>query len=212
MFSFLSADSKFMQAVSRITDLVLLNVLYLLTCLPVFTIGAANSALYAVCFQMLRNREDGLFRSYFRAFRDNFKQGTVLWLLLLFVCLPGLFYFDTFFAMEGTMRYLFVLFFTIVVLAVFLGSWAFPWISQFRNDIPTVLRNALILSLSHLPRTVCVAAIQLFPLCLLVFLPELFVKISFLWLALYFSAAAFISTAILWKAFKPYYPEESLEA
>ena len=71
MFSFLSPDSKFMQAVSRITDLVLLNVLFLLTCLPVFTVGAAVSSLYCVCFQLLRNREGGIFKSYLRAFREG---------------------------------------------------------------------------------------------------------------------------------------------
>ena len=209
MFSFLSPDSKFMQTVSRITDLVLLNVLFLLTCLPVFTVGATVSSLYCVCFQLLRSREGKLFKSYLRAFRDNFKQGTILWLLFLFVFIPGLSYFDTFFRMTGPLRYLFVVFFTILVLAVFTASYAFPWISQFRNDTVTVLRNALILSLSHLPRTLAMAAVSLLPIGMWLFLPELFVKVGFLWLALYFSAAAYINTAILWKVFKPYYPEEN---
>ena len=52
-----SIDSKFMQVLSRIYDIAVLNMLYLLTCLPIFTIGAATSALYAVCFRMGTDRE-----------------------------------------------------------------------------------------------------------------------------------------------------------
>ena len=197
-----------MQIVTRFTDLIILNFLFLLTCLPVFTIGAATAALYSLCFGMMRNREEGIAKSYFRAFRNNFKQGTALWLLMLLVCLPGLFYFDTFFAMEGPLRYLFAVFLTILALAQFVAGYAFPWISQFSNDTPTVLRNALILSLSNLPRTILVCILNLLPWGLLLLKAELFLKVSFLWFALYFSAAAYMNAAILWKVFKPYYPAE----
>lgn len=211
MFSFLSPDSRFMQVISRITDLVLLNILYLLTCLPLFTAGAATAALYSVCFRIFRNRESSILKSYFRAFRDNFRQGTALWLLELLICVPGIVYFDTFWHMEGPLRYLFAVIFTVLVLTEFAASWAYPWISQFRNNLPTVLRNSLILSLSHLPRSLALLLIRLLPLGLFLFQPELFVRVSFLWFALYFSAAAFMCTAILWKVFKPFYPEETAE-
>lgn len=211
MFSFLSPDSKFMQVVGRITDLILLNIIFLLTCLPVFTIGAAWASLYSVCFRIFRNREGGMLKHYFRAFRDNFKQGTALWLLELFIIVPGAIYFDTFWGMEQPARYLFVLFFTILVLAEFTFSWAFPWSSQFRNDWITVLRSSLLLSLSHLPRSVFLVLIRLLPLGMFLVLPEMFLRVSFLWFALYFSAAAYISAAILWKVCKPYYPQEQPE-
>lgn len=211
MFSFLSPDSKFMQVVSRITDLIALNIVFLVTCLPVFTVGTAWASLYSVCFRIFRNREGGLLKSYFRGFRDNFKQGCALWLLELLVCVPGAAYFDTFWRMDGPARYLFVVFFTVLVLAVFVFCWAFPWISQFRNDFATVLRNSLILSVSHLPRSIFLVLIQLLPLGMFLFLPEMFLRVSFLWFALYFSAAAYLSTAILWKIFRPYYPQEQPE-
>ena len=76
--SFFSLDSKFMQALSRIADLILLNLVFLVTCIPIFTIGAASAALYSVAFRLGTEREEGVFRCYFRAFRNNFKQGTIL--------------------------------------------------------------------------------------------------------------------------------------
>lgn len=209
MFSFLSPDSRFMQAVSRFADMVVLNLLFLLTSLPVFTVGAASAAMYTVTFRMLRGREAPVVKSYFRAFRDNFRQGTGLWLLFLFAAIPALVYFDRFYTADGAAHYLFLPFLSVFLLAVFLASWAFPWISQFRNSAPEVLSNALLLCIQNLPRTAALAAMHLFPGLLFLFGYDFFLKISFLWIALYFAADAYLSTAILWKSFKPYYPEEA---
>ena len=71
MGGFFSLDSKFMQAMSRVADLIILNVIYLVTCLPVVTIGAAGTALYTVCFRLGTDREGSLVKGYFRAFRDD---------------------------------------------------------------------------------------------------------------------------------------------
>ena len=208
MFSFLAPDSKFMAFVSRFSDLIILNLLFIFTSLPIFTIGAGSAALYTLCFRMIRNRESGIVKAYFRSFRENFRQGTALWLLFLFFFVPGLIYSDAFFHMEGMIRYAFALCLLIVMMVCFLVAYAFPWISQFRNRIGDVLRNCLILSLSNLPRTVCICVIHLLPWILLAVKPDFFLKISFLLFALYFSAAAYMSAALLWKVFKPYYPEE----
>ena len=208
MFSFLSPDSKFMQAVSRFADIAVLNLLFLLTSLPVFTVGAANAAMYTLTFRMVRGREEPLVKSYFRAFRANFRQGTTLWLLFLLAAVPALVYLDRFYQAEGMLHYLFLPFFSVFLLAVFLAVWAFPWVSQFHNSTAEILSNALLLAIQNLPRTLALAAIHLFPLGLFLFSYDFFLKISFLWVALYFAAAAYLSTAILWKVFKPYYPEE----
>ena len=209
MFSFFSPDSRFMQGVSRFADLVILNVLILLTSLPLFTVGASVSAAYTLTFRMLRSKEEPVVKSYFRAFRENFRQGTALWLILLVAAVPALIYFDRFFTMEGSFHYLFVPFLTVFVLAVCAGSFAFPLTSQFQNSLAGTLRNALLLTLANLPRALAAAVINLLPLGLYLFQYELFLKVSFLWFALYFSAAAYMNAAILWKVFKPFYPAET---
>lgn len=204
MFSMFSPDSKFMQVVSRVTDLILLNILYLLTCLPVFTIGAATSAMYTLCFRMMREEGSGVIRPYFRAFRENFRQGTLLWLILLLVIGPALFYFDRVWQMEGMIR-IFALFFLLIAIAGLMSAgYVFPWISQFRNTAAQSLQNALLLSISHLPRSLAILAINLLPAVLWAVNYDLFEKISFLWLALYFAAAAYMNSGLLWHVFKPY--------
>ena len=204
MFSMFSPDSKFMQVLSRVTDLILLNILFLITCLPVFTIGAAASAMYTLCFRMMREEEGGIVKPYFRAFRENFKQGTAIWLILLLAVLPALFYFDRVFQMESMVRYAGLFFLLIAAAGLLTMGYVFPWISQFENKTGQALQNALILSITNLPRSIAVTAINLLPVILWAVNYDLFEKISFLWLALYFAAASYMNTGILWHVFKPY--------
>ena len=78
-----SMDGKFLNIFNRITDLVVLNLLWILCCLPIFTIGAATSALYQVTLQMAEDRESYIAQSFFHAFLENFKQATASWLICL---------------------------------------------------------------------------------------------------------------------------------
>ena len=73
-------ESQIMQILSRFCDIVILNLVFLLTCIPIFTIGAANTALYDVVFRMDTDREGKLLPTYFHSFRENFRQSTILWL------------------------------------------------------------------------------------------------------------------------------------
>lgn len=199
-----SHDSRLMQTLSRVTDLIVLNICFLVSCLPLVTIGAANAALYTLTFRMLRDEDSHIVKSYFRAFRENFKQGTLLWLGELFILVPGGVYFDNLFHMEGTVRFAFIPILGIVLCGVFLFSYAYPWISQFQNRTAQVLTNSLILCVTHLPRTLFLAMTNLLPWALLLWQSALFVKISYLWLVLYFAASGYINSAILLKVFKPY--------
>ena len=199
-----SPDSKTMQIVGRVTDLILLNIVYLITCLPIFTIGAATTALYTMCFRLMREEYSGLIRSYFRAFKENFKQATIIWGVLVAAVIPAIYYLYVLLALSGALRYAGFLFILIVAVAAMTASYVFPWISQFENTTVQALKNALILSISHLPRTLAVLAINLMPLIVWVINAELFIQVSFLWIALYAAAAAYMNTGLLWHVFKPY--------
>ena len=199
-----SPDSKFMEIFGRITDLVLLNILFVITCLPIFTIGASLSALYTMTFRLMREEYSGIIRSYFRAFRENFRQGTILWLLLVLAAGPALYYLYVLFSLDSLLRHLGFLFGILALLCAMTASYVFPWISQFENTTAQALKNALILSLSRLPRTAAILVINALPLITWFFSPELFIQVSFLWVALYFAAAAYMNTGILWHVFKPY--------
>lgn len=198
-------ESKIMQFLSRLGDIALLNVIFLLTCLPIFTIGAANTALYDVVFRMDTEREGKLLPTYFRSFKDNFRQSTVIWLLLLLFGAATYLNMTRFSDWGGPLGYgLFLAAMLVFVMLILIFSYAFPLLSQFRNSVTGTLKNALLLSVAYLPRSVALAAINCFPWAMMLVNLYTFSRFSCLWAFLYFSSAAYIGSRILIKVFQPY--------
>lgn len=192
-----SPDSVFMRAMSRIGDLLLLNFFFLLTCIPVITIGAAATALYTVSFRFDTEKEAGITRSYWEAFRANWKQATAVWLLLLLCGSSACFNVFLFYSMSGAFRYAAILFALLLALALLTAGYAFPLLSQFDNQIMITLKNAFALSLGYLPRSILIALLNLLPF--IVFLADvyLFFQTAFIWVAIYFAAAAYLNSRLL---------------
>ena len=201
-------DSKFMTILNRIGELVILNICYLVCCIPIVTVGAAITGLYTVCFRFGTARERGALGSFFRAFLANLKQGILLWLIGLAVGLFSAYFALLFFTMGGVIHYAFIPFLVLLALCLVVFSYAFPLLSQFENTVAQTLKNAAILSLGYLPRSICIAAVNLLPVILLLFYPMLFLRIGILWFFLYFSAAAYLNTFLQRKVFTPYWPKE----
>ena len=78
-------DNKFFTVMGRVADLIMLNVVFLICCLPIVTIGASLTALHYVTLKMTRNEESYIIRSFFKSFKQNFKQATVINLIMLAV-------------------------------------------------------------------------------------------------------------------------------
>ncbi|MBR5094093.1 MAG: YesL family protein [Oscillospiraceae bacterium] len=207
-----SPDSKFMRAMSRLADLVLLNMAFLLCCLPLVTAGAACTALYTVCFRMVRDAEGHVLGQFFRAFRQSFRTATPLWLLLALAGAVAVLDIWLFAGTPGALRLLLALFGLLLLLVLFTASYAFPLLSQFENSALGTLKNALILSLAHLPRTLAVTALNVFPVALLLFEPYLFLWAGLIWIGLYFSAAAYLGAKLLDGAFAPYREDRKEDA
>ena len=199
-----SPDSKFMRAMSTLGDLMLLNFVFLLCCLPIVTIGAAVTALDTVAFRIARGTEGRILALFFRSFRQSFRRATALWLLLLLTGSVAAVDLRIFSAFVGWLRLLLVPFVLLLVLTFFTAGCAFPLLSQFENGVIGTLKNALFLSLGYLPRSLVVAVLNVFPFALLLANPYLFLYAGFLWVFLYFAAAAVLIARLLEKVFAPY--------
>lgn len=208
MSGIFSTDSRFMRYMNRLADLMILNLLFLLTSLPVFTIGASLSALYTVCFRLGTDREGSTCRDYFAAFRQNFGQATKLWLAGLLWGLGTAACTLMYYAMTGWRHYLFVPFAVLFGAVILIFGYVFPLQSRFENDGKTTLKNAMLLCLGYLPRSVLMGALNVFPFVLLFTDLLTFLKAAFLWVILWFAAAAYANTLILKKVFAPYLKEE----
>ena len=76
-------DSPFMQFMNRVADLMWLNILFVICCIPVITIGPSLTAMYYITLKMVRNEESYITKGFFKSFRQNFLQATILWIMLL---------------------------------------------------------------------------------------------------------------------------------
>ncbi|MBO4915945.1 MAG: DUF624 domain-containing protein [Oscillospiraceae bacterium] len=204
-----SPDSKFMRAMSMLGDLMLLNLAFLLCCLPFVTIGASAAALYTAAFRISRGTEGHVLALFFRAFRQNLRRGIPLWLLLALAGGVALLDIRIFSGGFGSMRLIELPFMLLFLLAVFTAGYAFPLLSQFDNTVVGTLKNALFLSLGYLPRTIAVTLLNVFPFALLFIDLYLFLSVGFIWVFLYFSASAYLNARLLEKVFAPYREAET---
>lgn len=152
--SIFNMESSFMRALGKIADLMILNVLTMLLCLPVITGGAAITALHYMCLKLARDEEGYILKGYFKSFRENFRQATVIW--FLFLLAAGVV------AGDIAIMYYAVIEFPIVVrigilimgfIVLCTGLYVFPLQARFANPIKMTIRNAFMASLSQFPRT-----------------------------------------------------------
>ena len=197
-------DSPIMQFLNRFSSLIVLNILFLCTSLPIFTIGASITALYDVVFRLDTSREGKTVSAYFQAFRKNFRQSTPVWLVFLLVIITSCVNMTVFSNMGSSIGHiLFVLSAIIFVNCLLIMGYAFPLISQFDNTFANTLKNSLLLAIANLPRTLIITVINCFPWALLVLNLYAFIQLGFLWFALYFAAAAYFNSRVLMKIFDP---------
>lgn len=181
-------DSRFMRVLSKLCDMVLLSAIFLVSCVPVITIGAASTALYYTTVKVLRRGAGYVFREYVSAFRLNFKIATGIWIGFLLV--GGLAVFNILFSrsyFQGDMAVLFIgvyIAISFFVLGLFL--YVYPVLSRFYMDTGKLLKMSYLMVIRFLPYTVLfevlfalsIAAALLclyWPVVLIFFIPSGFV-------------------------------------
>lgn len=157
-------DSPLIRFLNRLADLMWLNILTILCCIPIITAGAALTAAHYVALKMRRNEEGYIAREFFKSFKMNFKQSTLIWLLLLLVtAILGMDYYiikEAIIELPDAMQ---VVLMAIAILFVFLVVWVFPVQAKFVNTIPKTIKNAFALSIIQLPKTVLMVVLYVLP-------------------------------------------------
>lgn len=157
--------SPVQRFLNKMADLLILNIITLLMCLPIITAGAALTAMHYVLLKMVRGEEGYILRSFFRSFKREFRQATVLW--ILYVALAALMASNLVMVLQGSGRYPIWLPSSIVVVAVLelmFMIYTFAMLSRFDNSIYHTLLNAVTLTFAELPRSLEMAVITIIPL------------------------------------------------
>lgn len=185
---FLDPDSSLMQFLGKVADIMLVNVLFLLCSLPIVTAGAAITAACKVMQDMILEQDYAITKRFFSAFRINFKQSTIAW--LLFLLAAGILLYD------GMLFYCYCEGSILTVLCVFLGlltflvlgtmTYLFPLIARYENTLRNHFRNAFYLMIGKIHRTIPAILLELIPLAVPLFLTAYFIKYLYLWILLLF--------------------------
>ena len=168
MRSLLNPESPAMRFLTKIGYTIILNLLWFLCSLPLFTIGASTTALYAVMQKLVRNEESGIVSAFFTAFRQNFKQATVIWLIMLAtgvvivadaVLLGRLRATST-----GTAAVIWTLLlaaiFACMIVYVIVLAYIFPLLSIASNTTANMFKNAFLIGTHYLFVTILVVLIH----------------------------------------------------
>lgn len=212
MASIWRPDSPAMKKITFLTNLMLLNLVYVVCCVPVITAGAATSALYAVLSAYHKDQTDEVFRPFFAAFRSNFKQSTLLWLPICLVI--AIICFDALYLSANTDSGLGLLAIPIVltvVLTVVVLTYGFPQIAMFENSTKLILRNCFHLFLLNPVKSFFMAMITLVPWIMLLFLPAVLILTLPFWLLCGFSLGAYLNVRMLSGIFGKYLQEDEQE-
>lgn len=163
MGKFFNLDSPFMQFLNKVADLMWLNVLTLICCIPIFTIGASLTAAHYAALKMRRNEEGYVTREFFKSFKMNFKQATLIWLMALVMIFVLACDFYIMSNSEGISYWIRVIIMAAGVLLIFTLTWVFAMQARFTNTIKGTIKNAFALSILKFPRTILMIIVNLIP-------------------------------------------------
>lgn len=163
MNGLLNLDGPVMQFITKMVYSVYLNILWLVCCLPIVTVGASTTALYYVSLKIAKNEEGNLTKAFFRSFKENLKQGTQIWLILfglgLILGVDGyVLYHMRFENVFWTM--LTAVFIVAAVAYVIVLLYIFPLLARFGNTTRAMFQNSLMIGMRFLLCTALMAAIH----------------------------------------------------
>lgn len=198
-------DNPVMKMLSKVADLIMLNFLFAIFCLPIVTIGASISAMYTITLKMVKGEEAYIFKGFLAAFKENFKQATIAWMILFPL---GLMILYNFFlleniqgqAMQNVIRVM-MIFVTFIYVIIF--TYVFPLIARYEAaKFKQTAQNALLIAVSRLPYTILMILVFAAPLAMLLIDEYTFAYSVMFGLVLGFSGVAYVNSILLRRVFK----------
>ncbi len=163
-----SYDSRFTQVLMKLVYSSYLNILWFICSIPIFTIGASTTALYYTCLKIVRNEEGNVTKTFFKSFKENFRQATVIWLILFVIGSFLAFDFYVLYNLRLNTAMPMAAFWTIL-LAILIGAiiiylivlfMIFPLQASVINTTPNMFKNAFLIGTHYLFAPILVFAVH----------------------------------------------------
>lgn len=194
-------DSPLMNFLNKVADIMILSVVFMIACIPVITAGAAFSAAYYIGFKMVKNEDSYIAKGFFKAFKENFKQATVIWIFILL--LAAVIFADYRIILYSGLEFaswMRIGMVSVTLIAALGIVFMFPMQARFQNTVKNTIKNAFLMSLSHLPSAFLLIVIYAVPYLLLYLVPQLLPAV----LLLGFGSVFYFKSFVLLKVFRRY--------
>ena len=207
MGRFFNYDSGIMQALAKLFDCICLTMLWIFCCIPIITVGASSAAYYYAYNKAIRQKRSYAWKEFFYGFRINFKQGTLIWVIvLLLYIVTGL---DCYILQQlrETMKFaeiLMAVIFAVLLLMTMWVTYLFPYLARFENRTKAIMKNSAIIMVANLPWSILLLVLFVITVAVFLLLPGLGM----------FAPAIYVPFAnmILERVFRKYMTPEDLEA
>lgn len=199
----LDIDGPLITLLSRMADMMWLTILTMICSIPVFTIGASLTALNYVALKMARNEEGYVTKGFFKAFKENFKQSTAIWLIfvLIFGFLGADYYIINNMGAEVN-KLVQSLLLVVGIFALFAFVMVWPVQAKFANTVRRTIFNAFAISVAKFPRTILMIVIYAVPFLLWLFVQPLIPQLLPILFVFWLSIPAFLSAKLYDKFFR----------
>ncbi len=201
-------DSPVMAFMGKVADLMILNLITLIACIPVITVGASLTAMHYVLLKMVRKEEGYIVRTYIKSFKQNFKQATLCWLIILVFIF--VFFIDLYIINVSGLEiagWFVTVLYVVGILALMAIIYVFPVLSRFENTVRGTFKNSFLMSILGLPKTIVMLIINCIPV-LLLYISLATLPFVFL---LGITAPAYLCAMLYSGIFKRFEPEETAE-
>ena len=199
----IKGSKRFFNIIDKLGDLFFLNIYFVFTCIPIVTIGASFTALYTVTNKMVNDDEGPVRDEYFRAFKNNFKQSTVIWLIdMVMLVLVYLQYVYVVTSDSEAARILFIVLGFEFIFLVFALPLQFPLAARYENTTFNIMKNALVFSLAYLGTWFRVFFTWGFLFVLYFLNTRIFIYTWYLWILILAALFAYVCSMIFIKFYE----------
>lgn len=205
-------DNPVWRFVGKLGDMILLNILWMICCIPIITIGASTTALYYCTLKIVRDEENGTIRMFFKSLRENLVQSTAIWMIMLVLGLLlgfDYYFFSKVLPVGGAIQFVMT---TITCAALLIWMivllYIFPIQSRFINPVKRTFVNAFYMSIRHLGRTILMLFMDAGMLIIAVYALFYIPQIAGVFMLLGFPVIAWANSYHFEQIFQKYMPEE----
>lgn len=215
MKGILNLNNPFFRFMNKVADLIILNLLCIVCCLPVITIGPAITAMFYVTLKMVRNEECYVIKGFFHSFHDNLKQGIIINIIMLLIA--AIIFVDIYFCWQiqsnlPLCKILVGVFSALAVIYLMVFIYIYPLLARFSNTTKNTFINALWMSVRHLPQTIIMIVLTIVPFVIM-FSHSIILDWGLLVYALVgFSGMATLSSFLFLNIFDKYTPKTEHKA